>query len=261
MAETVHVQVKDLTLAYQQRIVQRDLTFSIARGEIFVVMGVSGCGKSTLLRNLIGLDTPMRGSVCYHGQDFFAADDGVQQRMRQRWGVLFQGSALFSAMTVAENVALRLQQTTNLDEATIRDLVAYKLALVGLAGFESYYPAELSGGMQKRAGLARALALDPEILFFDEPSSGLDPLSARRLDQLILRIRDTLGSTVVIVTHELASIFAIADQCVFLDAEAHTMLDIGKPQFLRDHSPHAAVRTFLNQGMAVPSIAVQGPLS
>jgi phospholipid/cholesterol/gamma-HCH transport system ATP-binding protein len=246
-----HVQIENLTLAYGERIVQSHLSFDIHQGEVFIVMGGSGCGKSTLLRHMIGLLTPTQGRVCYHGQDYFASSDEKRQQMRRRWGVLFQGSALFSAMTLAENVALPLQQYTSLDEVTIRDVVAYKLSLVGLAGFEAYYPAELSGGMQTRAGLARALALDPEILFFDEPSSGLDPLSARRLDELIFQIRDTLGSTVVIVTHELASIFSIADRCVFLDAETHSMLDIGSPRHLRDNSPHERVRTFLNQGIPV----------
>lgn len=250
MSREVHVCVRDLTLAWGQRVVQEKLDFDIYRGEIFVVMGGSGCGKSTLLRHLIGLNTPPVGQVCYSGLDYFAASDEAQQAMRRHWGVLFQSSALFSAMTLAENVALPLQQYTALDDEAIREVVAYKLALVGLAGFESYYPAELSGGMQKRAGLARALALDPDILFFDEPSSGLDPISARRLDELMLRIRDTLGSTMVIVTHELASIFAIADRCVFLDTESRTMLDQGSPQDLRDNSSHAQVRVFLNQGLS-----------
>lgn len=253
MAGAVHVSVRDLTIGWGERVVQQSLSFDIQRGEVFVVMGGSGCGKSTLLRHMIGLNTPMAGSVSYNGVDYFSASDEIQQQLRRHWGVLFQSSALFSAMTLAENVALPLQQYTRLDDTTIRELVAYKLALVGLGGFESYYPAELSGGMQKRAGLARALALDPAILFFDEPSSGLDPLSARRLDELILRIRDTLGSTVVIVTHELASIFAIADRCVFLDAETRTMLDQGNPHTMRDSSPHQTVRVFLNQGMPLPA--------
>lgn len=250
VANDTHISVRDLTIGWGERIVQQHLDFDIRRGEVFIVMGGSGCGKSTLLRHMIGLNTPSAGTVSYLGVDYFSASDEVQQQLRRHWGVLFQSSALFSAMTVAENVALPLQQYTCLDAAAINRLVAYKLGLVGLSGCESHYPAELSGGMQKRAGLARALALDPEILFFDEPSSGLDPISARRLDELILRIRDTLGSTVVIVTHELASIFAIADRCVFLDAETRTMLDQGNPHTLRDSSQHIQVRTFLNQGNA-----------
>lgn len=249
MGEQPHVQVEDLTLSYGERIVQQGLDFSIRHGEIFVVMGTSGCGKSTLLRHLIGLLTPARGRILYNGTDYFRCDESEQQGLRRRWGVSFQGGALFSAMTLAENVALPLQQHTALDAGSIRDIVEYKLALVGLAGFGDYYPAELSGGMQKRGGLARALALDPDILFFDEPSAGLDPFNARRLDELILHIRDTLGSTVIIVTHELASIFAIADRCLFLDAETRTMLDQGPPATLRDASPYPQVRTFLNQGI------------
>jgi phospholipid/cholesterol/gamma-HCH transport system ATP-binding protein len=261
MEKPVHVQVEKLTLAYGKRVVQRDLDFSIRRGEVFVVMGGSGCGKSTLLRNMIGLYTPASGRVCYHGEDFFAGTPEARQQMRRQWGVLFQGGALFSAMTLGENVGLPLQQYTSLKDADIRELVAYKLALVGLAGFEDYYPAELSGGMQKRAGLARALALDPEILFFDEPSSGLDPISARRLDELILQIRDTLGSTVVVVTHELASIFAIADACLYLDAETRTMLAQGSPRDLRDHCAHERVRTFLNQGVSAATHEITGSSS
>ena len=254
--QDIHVQAENLTLAYGTRLVQKDLNFSIKRGEVYVVMGPSGCGKSTLLRNMIGLLQPAAGKVCYDGHDYFASSSDAQQHMRQRWGVLFQGGALFSAMTLEENVALPLQQYTSLSAAAIRDMVSYKLALVGLAGFEAYYPSELSGGMQKRAGLARALALDPDILFFDEPSAGLDPMTARRLDDLILHIRDTLGSTVVIVTHELASIFAIADRCLYLDAISRTMLDEGAPEALRDHSAHEQVRIFLNHGM--PLTPAQG---
>lgn len=254
MDAPVHVQVEGLTLGYGERVVLRDIHFAIRRSEVYVVMGGSGCGKSTLLRSMIGLLTPLAGRIAYSGRDYFAACDDEQRAIRRHWGVLFQGSALFSAMTLAENVALPLQMYTRLGERAIRDVVEYKLALVGLAGFGDYLPAELSGGMQKRAGLARALALDPDILFFDEPSAGLDPLSARRLDELILRIRDTLGSTIVIVTHELASIFAIADRCLFLDAAARSMLDEGPPSALRDHSPHAQVRTFLNHGIPLPSL-------
>ena len=168
--------------------------------------------------------------------------------MRRRWGITYQGGGLFSAMTLAENVALPLQQYTPLDAATIDELVSYKLALVGLAGFEEYYPSEISGGVQKRAGLARAIALDPEILFFDEPSAGLDPISSRLLDELILHMRDALGATVVIVTHELASIFAIGNNSVFLDAETRTMLDHGDPQRLLTGSDHEVVRRFLARG-------------
>jgi phospholipid/cholesterol/gamma-HCH transport system ATP-binding protein len=170
--------------------------------------------------------------------------------MRRHWGITFQSGGLFSAMTLAENVALPLTQYTRLDAASVRELVAYKLALVGLAGFEDYYPSQLSGGMQKRAGLARAMALDPDLLFFDEPSAGLDPISSRLLDELILQMRDALGATVVLVTHELASIFAISNNGIYLDAETRTMLDAGDPHRLLTDSPHARVRQFLSRGAA-----------
>jgi phospholipid/cholesterol/gamma-HCH transport system ATP-binding protein len=240
-----HIEVRGLTMAYGSRVIQRDLDFTVNRGDVFVIMGGSGCGKSTLLKHMIGLLEPAAGDVLYDGASFQQADAAGRDALRRRWGITYQGGGLFSAMTLADNVALPLQQYTPLDAATIADVVAYKLALVGLAGFESYYPSQISGGMQKRAGLARAIALDPEILFFDEPSAGLDPLSSRLLDELILHMRDALGVTVVIVTHELASIFAIGNNSVYLDAESRTMLDHGDPKQLREHSAHETVRRFL----------------
>ena len=242
-----HIEVRGLTMAYGSRVIQKDLDFTVNRGDIFVIMGGSGCGKSTLLKHMIGLYEPAAGEILYDGASFQRADDDARDRMRRRWGITYQGGGLFSAMTLAENVALPLQQYTPLDTATIAELVSYKLALVGLAGFEDYYPSEISGGMQKRAGLARAIALDPEILFFDEPSAGLDPISSRLLDELILHMRDALGATVVIVTHELASIFAIGNNSVFLDAETRTMLDQGDPQRLLTGSSHEVVRRFLSR--------------
>ena len=242
-----HIEVRGLTMAYGSRVIQKDLDFTVNRGDIFVIMGGSGCGKSTLLKHMIGLYEPAAGEILYGGASFQRADDGERDRMRRRWGITYQGGGLFSAMTLAENVALPLQQYTPLDAATIGELVSYKLALVGLAGFEEYYPSEISGGMQKRAGLARAIALDPEILFFDEPSAGLDPISSRLLDELILHMRDALGATVVMVTHELASIFAIGNNSVFLDAETRTMLDYGDPQLLLTGSDHELVRRFLSR--------------
>ncbi len=242
-----HIEVRGLTMAYGSRVIQKDLDFTVNRGDIFVIMGGSGCGKSTLLKHMIGLYEPAAGEILYGGASFQRADDGERDRMRRRWGITYQGGGLFSAMTLAENVALPLQQYTPLDAATIGELVSYKLALVGLAGFEEYYPSEISGGMQKRAGLARAIALDPEILFFDEPSAGLDPISSRLLDELILHMRDALGATVVMVTHELASIFAIGNNSVFLDAETRTMLDYGDPQRLLTGSDHELVRRFLSR--------------
>ena len=243
------IEVRDLTMAYGKKVIQHSLSFDINREDIFVIMGGSGCGKSTLLKHLIGLYQPAKGSITIDGSDFFNTDDQQKVVMRKNWGVTYQSGGLFSAMTLAENVALPLQQYTSLCEQEIRELAIYKLALVGLAGFEDYYPAEISGGMQKRAGLARAIALDPEILFFDEPSAGLDPLSSQLLDELIVEIRDSLGSTVVIVTHELASVFAIANNCVFLDTETQTMMDYGDPKQLLLHSKHQRVRRFLQRGV------------
>ena len=245
-----HITVSRLTMAYGDFLIQKDLDFSVRRGEVFIVMGGSGCGKTTLLKHLIGLKEPVSGDVLYGGRSFWTATDQEREQAKRQFGVLFQGGALWSSMTLAENVALPLRLYTTLADAEVRDITAYKLSLVGLAGFEQYYPSELSGGMRKRAGLARAMALDPEILYFDEPSSGLDPLSARLLDELILELRDSLGTTVVVVSHELASIFAIGDRAVFLDAEAKTQLAVGDPRVLRDSSPDPRVRNFLSRGEA-----------
>jgi len=243
-----HIEVRDLTMAYGDFVVMRDLNFSIRRGDVFVIMGGSGCGKSTLLRHMIGLKGPARGEILYDGVSFWGSDPAQRTRMMRSFGVLYQGGALWSSMTLAENVALPLEEYTDLAQDQIKDMVSLKLALVGLAGFEDYFPAEISGGMKKRAGLARAMALDPDILFFDEPSAGLDPVSARRLDDLILEVRDSFGTTVVVVTHELASIFAIADNAVFLDVETKTQTGMGKPRTLRDESPDPKVRAFLTRG-------------
>src|SRR5262247_4037703 len=242
------ISVADLTMAYGSFVIQNNLTFTIARGEIFVIMGGSGCGKSTLLNHMVGLLTPAKGDILYDGQSFCHAAEAERDRIRRRLGVSYQAGALWSSMTLAENVALPLQTFTALSSKQIRETVALKLALVGLAGFEDFYPSEISGGMLKRAGVARAMALDPDILFFDEPSAGLDPISSRRLDDLILELRSSLGATMVVVTHELPSIFAIADNSVFLDAETRTMIALGNPRELRDESPEPTVRTFLRRG-------------
>jgi phospholipid/cholesterol/gamma-HCH transport system ATP-binding protein len=242
------IEVRNLDMAYGERVIQRDLTFTVRRGDIFIIMGGSGCGKSTLLRHLIGLIEPARGEVLYDGRSFWGAEPDEREQMTRRFGVLYQSGALWSSMTLAENVALPLEQYTDLPPADVHDLVSLKLSLVGLAGFEEFYPSEISGGMRKRAGLARAMALDPDILFFDEPSAGLDPISARLLDDLILELRSSLGVTFVVVTHELASIFAIGTNSVFLDAETKTMLTTGNPKTLLQESPIAAVRQFLTRG-------------
>lgn len=243
-----HISVKQLTMAYGDFVIQRDLTFNIERGDVFIVMGGSGCGKSTLLKHLIGLQKPAKGDVLYDGQSFWGASAEERIKVMRRIGVLYQSGALFSSLTLAENIALPLGEFTTLTRSEIADLVAYKLALVGLAGFEEYYPSEISGGMQKRAGLARAMALDPEILFFDEPSAGLDPVSARLLDDLIISLAATLGTTIVVVTHELASIFAIGTNSVFLDPDSKTQLATGNPKTLLAESGDPRIIEFLTRG-------------
>jgi phospholipid/cholesterol/gamma-HCH transport system ATP-binding protein len=248
--DSAAITVRDLTMAYGDFVLQRNLDFAIGKGDIFVIMGGSGCGKSTLLRHLIGLKEPASGAIFYGDESFTAAGPERRAELLRGIGVLYQSGALWSSMTLAENVALPLGEFTDLRPDEIREVATLKLALVGLAGFEDYYPADISGGMQKRAGLARAMALDPDILFFDEPSAGLDPISARLLDDLIIELRDSLGATIVVVTHELASIFAIATNSVFLDAETRTMIATGSPAELRDHSPNERVRRFLKRGEA-----------
>ncbi len=243
-----HIVVQDLTLAYGANIIQKDLSFTVNRGDIFIIMGGSGCGKSTLLRGMVGLQKPVRGRVLYNGISFWDTGEKERQRIMRNFGVLYQSGALWSSMTLAENVALPLEEHTRLSPDLISEIVSFKLSLTGLAGFEEYYPSELSGGMKKRAGLARAMALDPGILFFDEPSAGLDPVSARLMDRLILELRDSLGATVVIVTHELESIFAVGNNSVFLDAGTKTMIASGDPKILLERSGDPRVRDFLTRG-------------
>jgi phospholipid/cholesterol/gamma-HCH transport system ATP-binding protein len=242
------IRVSDLTMAYGDFVIQRDLSFDIDDGDIFIIMGGSGCGKSTLLRHLVGLKAPAQGQVFYGNTSFWDASPPEQENIMRSFGILYQSGALWSSLTLAENVALPLIEFSSYSDNQINDLVSLKLSLVGLAGFENYYPSEISGGMKKRAGLARAMALDPEILFFDEPSAGLDPVSARRLDDLILELRESLGATVVIVTHELASIFAIGNNSVFLDPETRTMIAAGDPNVLLSECELPAVRSFLTRG-------------
>ena len=244
------ISVENLTMAFGDFVLQRDLTFEVHAGDIFVVMGGSGCGKSTLMRHLVGLLNPAAGRIVYGDQDFTASSPEEREDMLRRFGVLYQGGALWSSMTLAENIGLPLGEFTDLSPETIREVATVKLALVGLSGFEDYYPSDISGGMRKRAGLARAMALDPYILFIDEPSAGLDPISSRLLDELIVELRDSLGTTIVMVTHELPSIFAIGTNSIFLDAESRTMIASGPPTDLRDHSDNPTVRRFLNRGAA-----------
>lgn len=245
-----HITVENLTMAYGDFVIQRDLNFTINRKDVFIIMGGSGCGKSTLLKIMIGLKSPATGDIYFENKSFWRATEPEREQLTRKFGVLFQSGALWSSMTLAENVGLSLKQYTDLSTKEIAELCSLKLALVGLAGFEDYYPNEISGGMKKRAGLARAIAMDPEILFFDEPSAGLDPISSRLLDDLILELRDSLGATIVVVTHELASIFSIANNSVFLDPETKTMLATDDPKYLRDHSENFKVRNFLLRGEA-----------
>ena len=242
-----HIEVRDLTMAFGTRVVQQHLDFRIGRGEIFVIMGDSGSGKSTLMRHMIGLDRPAEGDVFYDGEALWQADDETRERFKDRFGVLYQSAALWSSMTLEENVSLPLAERRGLGPREAKEVARLKLALVGLAGFEDHYPAQISGGMRKRAGLARAIALDPEILYFDEPSAGLDPLSSRRLDDLILELRASSGTTIVLVTHELPSIFELGDNAVFLDAERKTMIASGRPEALRE-SEEPKVRAFMARG-------------
>jgi len=244
----VRIRVTDLTMAYGDFVVMRDLNFEIHRGDVFIIMGGSGCGKSTLMRHLIGLKAPAKGKVFYGDVSFWDADIAEQVHIMRNFGVLYQSGALWSSMTLAENTALPLEQYTDLTPAQIREVVSLKLSLVGLSGFETFYPSEISGGMRKRAGLARAMALDPDILFFDEPSAGLDPISARRLDDLILELSESLRTTVVVVTHELASIFAIGSNSVFLDPGTRSMIARGDPKRLLSESDDPRVLSFLTRG-------------
>jgi phospholipid/cholesterol/gamma-HCH transport system ATP-binding protein len=243
-----HITVDNLTMKYGDFLIQKDLSFSINRGDIFIVMGGSGCGKSTLLKHLVGLVPPSAGRVLYDDQSFWDLSSSDRDVLLRRVGILYQKGALWTSMTLAENVAMPLRQYTNFSESDIRDIASYKLALVGLSGFEDYYPSEISGGMQKRAGLARAIALDPEVLFFDEPSAGLDPISSKLLDDLILELNRGLGATIVVVTHELPSIFAIGSNSVFLDADVKTMIATGDPKEMLRSSKDPRILRFLTRG-------------
>jgi len=243
-----HITVTDLMMGYGDFVLMRDLNFTINRRDVFIIMGGSGCGKSTMMTILIGLKSPLKGQVFYGDVDFWESDPEARDRIIRRAGVMYQSGALWSSMTLAENVALPLETYTDLNPRQIREVVKMKLALVGLAGFEEFYPSEISGGMQKRAGIARAMAMDPEVLFFDEPSAGLDPVSARRLDELILQLQESLGTTMVVVTHELASIFTIANNSVFLDVSKRTMTATGDPKKLLAETKDPTLRQFLTRG-------------
>jgi len=242
-----HITARDLELRYGSYLVMHDVSFTVRRGDVFAIMGGSGCGKSTLLKALIGLKAPAAGNIRFGGDGLTLADPAQRDVLARQFGVLFQFGALWSSLTLLENVSLPMEELTSLGRREIRELAELKLALVGLVNFLDFYPDQISGGMQKRAGLARAMALDPEILFFDEPSSGLDPVSARRLDELILELRDSLDTTIVVVSHDLASIFTIANDSIYLDAELKTVTARGAPKELLAHPPNPHVRAFLTR--------------
>ncbi len=247
---TAMIEVKDLTMGYGNFILQQHADFTINKGDIFIIMGGSGCGKSSMLRVLTGLLPPLSGDVIIDGTNIAQASSSQLEEIRKKSGILYQSGALFSSMTLAENIALPLQQYSSYSTAEIKELASLKLSLVGLAGFDDFYPSEISGGMKKRAGLARALALDPEIVYFDEPSAGLDPISSRNLDDLIIEINRSLGTTIVVVTHELASIFAIGTNSIFLDPMSKSILAKGNPHDILKNPPNSEVLEFLTRGNA-----------
>ena len=244
----VQIEAQNLTIGYGDYVLMKDMNFDVKRHDIFIIMGGSGCGKSSLLRVLTGLVSPLGGKVFIDGTDFIGCDGQTRQKIMQKSGILYQSGALFSSMTLSENVALPLQQYTDYSKQTIRDLASLKLALVGLKGYEDFYPSEISGGMKKRAGLARAMALDPEILYFDEPSAGLDPVSSSLLDDLILEINQSLGTTIIIISHELSSIFAIGNNSIYLDTEIKGISARGNPHELLKNPPNKNVLSFLTGG-------------
>ena len=247
MKKHVVIQVKDLVARYGEDIILDQITFDVYLGEILVIAGGSGCGKSTLLKHIIGLNHPHSGQVTIDGEDITACDGTTFQKILRKIGVLYQSSALLGSMTIAENVALPIQEYTQLPPKSVDTMVRMKLNLVNLNGYENHLPSEVSGGMKKRAGLARAMALNPKILFFDEPSAGLDPISSAELDSLIITINKNLGTTIVIVTHELQSIFAVAHRVIMLDKRTRGIIAEGDPQYLRDKSPNQFVKHFFNR--------------
>nr|WP_263784585.1 ATP-binding cassette domain-containing protein [Salinibacter grassmerensis] len=243
------ISAEDLVLAFGSFVVMKDLTFEVESGEVFAIMGGSGSGKSTLIKHLFGQMRPSAGTIRIGGRDLWDMSGDERAAMLREVGILYQADALWSTMTLAENVALPLEEHTTLTAPDIDRIVSLKLALVGLRGFEDFRPHEISGGMRKRAALARAIALDPDLLFFDEPTSGLDPISARRLDDLILQLRDSLDTTVVVVSHDLESIFTIADRALYLDIETKTMTALGPPEALRSNPPNERVYQFLTRSL------------
>lgn len=247
------IEVRDLSIGYGRRVVLENLNFRIEQGQIVTILGGSGCGKSTLLKHIIGLYKPIRGDILINGRSIVHADEAQTRSIMSEFGVAYQGGALFRSLTLAENIALPMEELTTWSRAEIKKRVSEKLALVHLGGYESYMPSDLSGGMIKRVAFARALALDPKLLFFDEPSAGLDPLTSDMLDSVILEIREKTRATIVMVTHELPSIFRVSDRVIMLSAEKKGVVDDGAPAFLRDHSKDEYVRSFLSRGASAKS--------
>jgi phospholipid/cholesterol/gamma-HCH transport system ATP-binding protein len=246
MEKKAVIKVDNLVGGYGEEVILDRITFNVYEGEIFVILGVSGCGKSTLMKHIIGLIRPFSGRVSIDGDDVYNPDDAVYQRILRKIGVLYQSSALLGSMTLAENVALPIREYSDLPKESVDRIVRMKLKLVNLNGYENYLPSELSGGMRKRAGLARAMALNPKILFFDEPSAGLDPVTSAGLDNLIIHINRIQGTTMVIVTHELRSIFSVAQRVIMLDKQTRGIIAEGDPRDLRDNSPNRLVKDFFN---------------
>lgn len=241
------IQVRDLRVGYGDVIILDQVSFNVYEGEVFVILGGSGCGKSTLLKAIIGLIPPRSGQIILDGDEVSTDDEAKLQSVLRKIGVLYQGGALFGSMTIAENVALPIEEYTTLSRESVNTLVRMKLGLVNLQGYENHFPSELSGGMKKRAGLARAMSLNPKILFFDEPSAGLDPITSSELDDLILHLNRSLGTTMVIVTHELESIFTVAQRIIMLDKRTKGIIAEGDPRYLRDHSQNPFVKRFFNR--------------
>lgn len=238
------IEVKNVTAGYGDAVILKDISFKVAKGEIFVILGGSGCGKSTLMKHMIGLYPLIKGEILIGGEDLNTATGEDRERILRRFGVMYQSGALFGSMTLRENVELAMEEFTTLPPDARKSIAKMKLKLVGLDGFEDHLPSAVSGGMQKRAAIARAMALDPAVLFLDEPSAGLDPVTSAELDALVLRLREGLGVTFVIVTHELPSIYAVADRVIMLDREKKGIIAEGAPKELRDHSKDTFVRKF-----------------
>jgi phospholipid/cholesterol/gamma-HCH transport system ATP-binding protein len=244
------IKVRDLVVGYGVETVLENISFDVEEGEIFIVLGGSGCGKSTLLKHMIGLMKPISGRIYIDGDNISDCDEATFKKILRKIGVLYQSTALFGSMTIAENVSLPIKEYTDLPQKSVDTLVKMKLKMVNLNGYENHLPSEISGGMRKRAGLARAMALNPKILFFDEPSAGLDPVTSVELDNLIIHLNKSLGTTMVIVTHELQSIFNVAHRVIMLDKQTKGIIAEGNPKYLKDHSGDPSVRNFFNRKTA-----------